>query len=546
MKKTILTLIAAMTALCAAQAMSATTTLDSAIRQVVLYQNQAKVERTAEVQLSAGTHELVFEHLPLSLEANSLQFSAQGTHGLTVLSLDSEVRSEEQHSASLLRELQQQIRNQEAALKQTQDQMAAVENQFQLLQWLQHGHLNRENSDSAATFEDFSRLQQFSNRTFNELASERRTLSEKIQRQQQGLDDLQRQYQRLGGDQGLQQRVVRVQVQAAEPVKQTVNLSYTTPNASWRPQYQLNYNSADNRVSLQYGAKIRQSSNEDWYNVKLVLSSANPIQVGEVPEVTPWLIDFYQPPQFGARGGFDRQLQMAAPMAAGKSAMAESAVMDSVQSEPQQALVQSGIVASRFEIAGSVNLVSSRSEQNVVISQLEQPASAEYAFYPDYQQTVLLTVSGKNNHDYPLLAGNLRTAYDGDVIGSGYLPTLLPDDEFKQLIGEDQTISVTAEAPKRTEERGGLINKTKKVRLETAYTLQNNRAQAVDVVVYDRLPQAVNQEITVKILQPELNTVSVDDSGRYQQKISLPPHGKQTVKKVFTLEYPQDKTISGL
>ena len=81
-----------------------------------------------------------------------------------------------------------------------------------------------------------------------------------------------------------------------------------------------------------------------------------------------------------------------------------------------------------------------------------------------------------------MLGGNLRTAYDGKIIGSGYLPTLLPGEEFKQLVGEDQTVSVKVEPVKRFEESSGLINKSKVIRVETAYTLQNNRQQAVEII----------------------------------------------------------------
>ena len=145
-----------------------------------------------------------------------------------------------------------------------------------------------------------------------------------------------------------------------------------------------------------------------------------------------------------------------------------------------------------------------------------------------------------------MLGGNLRTAYDGKIIGSGYLPTLLPGEEFKQLVGEDQTVSVKVEPVKRFEESSGLINKSKVIRVETAYTLQNNRQQAVEIMVYDRIPQAANKEIVVNVAEPNLKNVTIDDNGRYQQKITLAPNAKQTVKKVFTVQYPQDKQIEGL
>jgi hypothetical protein len=65
-------------------------------------------------------------------------------------------------------------------------------------------------------------------------------------------------------------------------------------------------------------------------------------------------------------------------------------------------------------------------------------------------------------------------------------------------------------------------------------------------MVYDRIPQAANKEIVVNVAEPNLKNVTIDDNGRYQQKITLAPNAKQTVKKVFTVQYPQDKQIEGL
>lgn len=538
MQKTVLTSLAVATALCSAQSLAAIEKIDSSIEQVTLYQHLAKVERRAEIHLTPGTHELQFANLPLSLEESSLQFSAEGNRGLTVLSIDSEVRSVRQHSASLLRELQQEISAQQAELQKIADQLAMLENQFSLLQTLQQGRLNGQSAVQSVSFEDFSQLQKFSRTTYAELTGEKSWLVSRQQDEQRKLEQLQQEYQRLGGDQGLMQRVVRVQVQAADSGKQTFKLAYNTVNASWQPQYQLDYNSENNQLNLQYAASIRQNSNEDWQNVKLILSSANPIQVGEAPQVEPWLIDFYQP------------YNLQQPRAVAMQHKSAVAAMDGAEvlelAAPQPMMIESGTIASQFEIPGTVNLLSSNSAQNVVIAQTAQPVSAEYEFYPGYQQKVLLTVSGKNQQDYPLLGGSLRTSYDGQVIASGYLPTLLPGEEFKQLIGEDQTISVQAEPLKRNEENSGLINKSKVVRISSGYTLQNNRPQAVEVVVYDRIPQSVQQELVVTVSEPNLKNVTLDDNGRYQQKITLAPNSKQRVEKAFSLQYPQDKQLEGL
>src|SRR5205085_12056235 len=65
-----------------------------------------------------------------------------------------------------------------------------------------------------------------------------------------------------------------------------VRLNYLVNAASWHPQYKLRAGkTAKDQVQLEYLAAVLQHTGEDWANVKLVLSTAQPMLNAAPPEL---------------------------------------------------------------------------------------------------------------------------------------------------------------------------------------------------------------------------------------------------------------------
>src|SRR5207244_3160166 len=65
-----------------------------------------------------------------------------------------------------------------------------------------------------------------------------------------------------------------------------VRLNYLVDSVTWRPQYKLRAGkTAKEQVQLEYLAAVAQQTGEDWTNVKLVLSTAQPTLNAAPPEL---------------------------------------------------------------------------------------------------------------------------------------------------------------------------------------------------------------------------------------------------------------------
>src|SRR5207245_8117965 len=70
------------------------------------------------------------------------------------------------------------------------------------------------------------------------------------------------------------------------PAAGKVRLNYLVDQASWRPQYKLRAGKDEkDPVQLEYLGAVVQQTGEDWNNVDLVLSTAQPMLNAAPPEL---------------------------------------------------------------------------------------------------------------------------------------------------------------------------------------------------------------------------------------------------------------------
>ena len=74
-----------------------------------------------------------------------------------------------------------------------------------------------------------------------------------------------------------------------------ISINYFVANASWMPDYELRASNTTNQINLIHKANVQQNTAVDWNDVKLTLSTGNPMLNNNKPELTSFYINFYQP-----------------------------------------------------------------------------------------------------------------------------------------------------------------------------------------------------------------------------------------------------------
>ena len=96
-----------------------------------------------------------------------------------------------------------------------------------------------------------------------------------------------------------------VKVSSPNAVKADFRITYLVKEARWFPTYDIRAKNIQSPISITYKANVIQQSGEDWNNVELTVSTANPNDGGAKPLIKPWVLGFnnvvanYQSPNIG-------------------------------------------------------------------------------------------------------------------------------------------------------------------------------------------------------------------------------------------------------
>ena len=257
------------------------------IKHVTVFTNGAQVERSHSVNLTAGEQVITFTGLSPYTDVKSMQIKARGK--LTVLGVNYRTT----HPDSLQRV--RQLREAKKLVKQTSDkerelkaQLEVVNAQLEMLKT----NCSTGNRTAVTPLANIRELNNYYAQETLELKKkaiaidqELATLAEKREKQEKTVDSIA--HLKL---KAITEADLKLQVSQAGKVE--FDLSYYVRNAGWYPTYDLRSEGLDQPLQLSYKANMFQNTKEEWNNIPVTLSSANPNRSNIAPELRTYWIDF--------------------------------------------------------------------------------------------------------------------------------------------------------------------------------------------------------------------------------------------------------------
>ena len=258
--------------------------LESKIENVTVYENGAQVTRTAKTTLAAGRTQLVFRGVSGQIDPQSIQ--AQGSGSFTILSvvnqsgfLSEKTKTDERSQLEAQKsDLEEKIVYQKALLNvYDQEEIMLTKNQEI------GGRTVVLRAAELKESVDFQRAR------LNEIVLKRLEINKTIKKLEA---DIFRINVRVNLAEPLQSTTtseIVLTVSAKEPIAQTLlTVSYFVQNAGWKPSYDLRVSDIAHDLEMGYKANVFQYSGENWENVTLSLSTANPRKNGYAPRLQTW------------------------------------------------------------------------------------------------------------------------------------------------------------------------------------------------------------------------------------------------------------------
>ena len=500
----------------------------SRVAAVTVYPGSALVSREVDVPAGKGLIELTVSPLPPTIIQSSLY--SEGTDGARVLTTRFRSRPIQQDTRIDVAKLQEELAQLSLSREKIEGDIKAIQENFKMLakmegfmsvttiQATEKGALNSENAIAMAKYIKESRID-----TSRELV----TLQQSVKANTDKAEFAQRRLSEVNTGMPRTERDAVIVVERTNGAAGKVRLNYLVTSASWRPQYKLRAGkAAKDPVQIEYLASLVQHSGEDWTNVNIVLSTAQPMLNAAPPDLQSLQVGVVHKGSVPARRteiaeleDQIRSLRIKAQKdfnerkpSTGIGLFNTAAAIDqSWELLNPGAAVQRGCALALREgptisyvVATALSVPSRTEEQVLEVARIELAPEFYYKAVPLLTTHVYRLADLVNKSNHVLLPGDATMYIGSEFVGQMVLPLIAVGESFTAGFGVDPQLQVKRQMiDKSHTTQGG----NQMLRYEYRTMISNYKNEKIKLQVWDRLPKADTDAVTINILKsaPELS-----------------------------------------
>lgn len=506
-----------------------------AISEVKVYISGSEVIRKFTVEVPEGQSRILVQGLPPSV-SNFEAYTLHTDRSIRVVDTSRETRYTTRPFADSVVEIEEKIDALNQEVNKFEDGLKTVELELEFLQQLVDHyptHNIHESSDVSGSVDIANKvLDLVGDRSKNALDVQREIRLD-LNNAQRELDSLEKERDAIGGKQ-LRSTELSMGIVASESGESEFVVSYFARQSSWRPTYHAYLDSATKKVTVLQDAVVTQRSPEPWTNVKLTLTTANPRQDADPPELFSHFVDKLE---------LKAEAQGEAVLAIGS----RSAVLGEFDFDEVGEVSFDYTTEFTLDVPQSVQ--NNNSEHGIIGLGTYEIEGVEVTttVIPRHDDLGYLSARFTFNGEIPLPRGNARCFVDGSYVGRVNLPIVNPKEEVTLPLGRDHRIEVALESQGGTKGREGFLRNRKVEETHFVVNIQNHRSTPSNIEVLDYYPVSRHEDVNVEVhrdaTQPDKTDVD-DRPGRLAWVKTLGPNEKWTIVQRYSVSYPRDSNIS--
>ncbi len=577
---------------------------ESRIERVKIFQNQARVTRTALIRLKKGENRVVIGGLPKLLYDWSVRGSLPGNFRGRIMSLEVEKRALIKKRREVIAKIEgrldelrekdrslidklKNIRSQETFLNSINDftnrtaskelvtRIPRVEVWESTLNYLvkkrstlllkkREVEKEREKIGKKIRKWEFE-LSQIAGRSY---FSNYQTLNNELVRQRSEMNV--QQYSSITGEYARRDQLLRSPTEKIDVEKQVIatvfsssertalmTLTYIVPNTYWNMLYDFRASSRSKKIDLVIYANIYQKTEEDWKGIDLSLSTGAPVSGISPPVLSPWYLNIYTPYKYkSAPGRARRDYDM-------KKESKATGIEDITAEKDEEEKVPDTRISGKgpfFEAALPLKhtIVSSEKYQKKYIKDYTLQDRGRVTFYyqctPGKVRNSFLRVKTANTTSLPWLQGEAQIFLENQFMGKTTIPYTPPGKEQDLALGVESRITAKKELVKKYEDTSGLFGGNRRILYTYRITVENNLGEKAEVSVLDAIPVSTNKKIGVELANLSLQYESDEKTKKstsFQRGIrewvmNMSPGKKIEIKYDIIITFDKDISIRGL
>lgn len=263
-------------------------TQNAPIEKITVFKEGAQIEHKKTVALSTGKQVLVFEKLTDFVDPNSIQLKC--SPNATILS----VRTRKNYDdASIAQKEVDEMGTKRKALEKEEQKLRDEYKVLLLDEQLLLKNNDLGSQQQAVKIAELKEASTFYHTKMTEINTRKSQLETEIEVIVRKINTIEQEVNTRRSIPVVNYTEIEVELSVEKSGNTDFTFTYITPNASWKPYYDMRSNGIGAPVLLEAKANVTQNTGIDWKNIQLVLSTNDPYDNTMEPEIQPWLLNYY-------------------------------------------------------------------------------------------------------------------------------------------------------------------------------------------------------------------------------------------------------------
>lgn len=519
--------------------------IESSIDDVTVFITGGEVTRQAKVNLKAGRNVLVYTGISTVVDSKSIQFNSSNKVDIVSVSTELDYLKLTDNNTEA-KGLNDSLKYWQSSYQTQQDELAAYQWEMQLIKSNVSIKGNEKNltADELKSMADFHRSRVMElNKIISEYNASMRLTNERI-------NAISQQLQEINYKEKTHSNQIIVVVDVDKVVSTQTTLKYIISNCGWQANYDLSAQDVSGKINLKYKAKVFNNTGNDWSNIKLTLSTANPSLSATAPVLDAWFLNANT-----VQKAFKKGKAVIVPQNRAYSQYYQNASVPEISQNlsalgriqtpsPQVKFTTIEVpqLSAEFLINKPYTIPSNSKPYLVEIDNFELPATFSHKAVPKLDRDAFLMASIVGWEKLNLISGPTHVYYQDSYVGESYVNTSNVDDTLMLSFGRDNKVIVDKKLSEEFSSKS-IIGSNKTDAFSYEITVKNNMNTNLSLDLFDQIPISQESDITVNI--DEISGAQLnEETGILVWNVNLKP-GEQKVYKIsFSVKYPKAKSIS--
>ena len=515
--------------------------VESAIKSVKVYTQNAEITREINTKLIAGQQEIVLSDISLYIDPSSLQVQIENSKNVQLLSAkyERDYLTDKKEIPEIVK-LKEELENTMIEIAWEKEQKTILVGMEDILN--KNKVLGGDSGFTPAQVIELTNVYKVKlleiRKELNKITLKEKKLNIKRNKLQNQLNELQASFNRPSGN------IVLI-VSAKNPTTVNLKCTYIVSNAGWTPMYDLRSAGITENVKLNYKANVYQNTGQEWKAVKMIVSTGNPSLSNDRPILNPLYASISPEPELGIVSARfyptveDEEEVVASPQKIEKKEKVayEDAYKYNTQVSQNQINVEY-VINQKQDIAsdGKVNM----------LGLIDYELDTQYVYHsvPKLDESAFLLAKISNWGQYNLVSGEANLFFEGAYVGKSFINSAVTADELLLSMGRDNSIVIERKAIKEYTS-SKFIGSKKKEQFGYEIIVKNKKSIPIEIEILDQIP--ISQDKKIEIILDENGSANhTKEEGKLLWKLKIEAGQSKKERFVYTVKYPKKGIVSGL